>query len=93
MGEGLRSIRVSRSRRKPHWRISSAWDKFKERAFRNRGKREAQKCVFDPDRDFDEAQNQIGKMGSWGTKFGWHVPPKESDPDHWHDDFKKAKRK
>ena len=72
---------MTRSRKKPHATISTAWSKFKERMFRRRVKREIQKIekeiLFDPDRDFEESLD-YSKMGSWGTRLGFDVMP---DPD------------
>lgn len=85
---------MSRSRKAPVYTISKAWDRFKERAFRRYLKRELRKVEqeikFDPDADF-EAAHDHGKMGSWGTRIGWDVPP---DPDDtYYEEYLKAQRK
>ena len=72
---------MTRSRKKPHATISTAWGKFKERMFRRKVKREIQKIKkeipFDPDRDFEESLD-YGKMGNWVTRLGFDIMP---DPD------------
>lgn len=86
---------MSRSRKKPWNTISKAWTKFKEKAYRRRIKKACYdvKINFDPDADFDELTLSNKKLGSWGTKMGWAVPPDENDDTDWHERYKKCQRK
>ena len=87
---------MTRSRKKPHINISKAWDKFKESMFRHKVKKELlnieKEIPLNPDRDFEESL-EYSKMGSWGTRLGWDVPPQESDGTWMQENFEKAKRK
>ena len=87
---------MTRSRKKPYTTVSKAWDKFKESMFRCKIKKELRniekEIPFNPDRDFEETL-EYNKMGSWGTRFGWDIPPQESDDTWMKEDFEKSKRK
>jgi hypothetical protein len=86
---------VSRSWKKPFVTISKAWDKFKQRAFRHRIKRACRDAEinFDPDKDYDELHLTNKKLGEYGTRMGFNVPPAEGDTTWWHDEYKKLSRK
>jgi len=47
---------------------------------------------FNPDKDFEEAL-EFHKMGGYGTRLGWDIPPHESDGTWMQENFEKAKRK
>jgi hypothetical protein len=87
---------MSRSRKKPFVTISKVWSKFKEKAYRHLVKRELQKVEqeipFDPDVDF-EAACDYGKMGSWGTRCGFDMPPDENDDTWLHEEYNRLQRK
>ena len=86
---------MSRSRKKPFVWISKPWTKYKERAFRHRAKQVLHEIEidFDPDADFLELTDNHKKMGSWGTKYGWDMPPDESDDTRWHENYIELQRK
>ncbi len=86
---------MTRSRKKPHVQISKAWDRFKEHAFRGRTKRACREAEidFDPDSDFEELTLSNKKLGSWGTRICWHVPPGDGDDIWYHESYKEMKRK
>ena len=87
---------MSRSRKKPYYTISKAWDEFKERVFRRLVKAELHnielEIAFDPDADF-EASLEYQKMGDYGTRMGWDVKPADSDDTWMAEDYLKAQRK
>jgi len=87
---------MSRSRKKPYCVISKAWDKFKEHMFRRCVKQELKRVEkeipFDPDADF-EASLEYSKMGSWGTRMGWDVPPGDGDDTWMRESYEEMKRK
>lgn len=86
---------MSRSRKYPMTTLSKKWDNDKERSYRRRIKQAVreveQQIPFDPDADFEDSLKKEGS--EYGTKFGWNVPPDESDDTRWHEDYDKAKRK
>lgn len=86
---------MSRSRKKPWEWITKPWDKYKESRLRGRVKRACRRAEieqdFDPDRDWEELQATNKKVGEYGTRCGYEVPP---DPDSSNfQDFLKAQRK
>jgi hypothetical protein len=86
---------MSRSYKKPFITISKAWDRFKERRYRHRVRRAANEASidFDPDRDFEELSLDNKKMGSFGTRMGWDVPPDEGDSTWMHQTYRESQRK
>lgn len=86
---------MSRSRKKAWVTISKVWNKFKEHSFRHKIRRACREAEmnFDPDADFLELTTNNKKEGSWGTKCGWSLPPKENDPTWYHEEYKRLQRK
>lgn len=90
---------MSRSRKKPFVTISKVWDKFKERAYRHHIKHELEKVKqdilfcdnIDPDADFEALSDPTN--AEWGTKFGFNVPPKDSDDTWMHEEYERLQRK
>jgi len=62
---------MSRSRKAPYITISKTWNKFKEKMFRRKVKKELRniekEIPFNPDKDFEETL-EFHKMGGWGTR-------------------------
>ena len=87
---------MSRSRKKPFYTLTKAWDRFKEKMFRhkvrNNLRQVEQEIALNPDADF-EASMEYKKMGDWGTRMGWDAKPIESDDTWMHEDYKRAQRK
>lgn len=73
--------------------LSKAWDKFKEKSFRNRVKKVLHNLEidFDPDRDWEEANLTNKGLGEYGTRFGWKVPPNPDDS--WYNYYNESLRK
>jgi hypothetical protein len=83
--------KVTRSYRKPYFTLTPKWDKFCEKSFRQRVKRTLQQ--FDPDADWDELNMSMKGLEEYGTKFGFDVPPDESEDQGIKDEYEKAQRK
>ena len=86
---------MSRSRKQPWVTISKAWDKWKERGFRHRVKQRLREVEidFDPDEDFIELGENYKKMGEYGTKIGFSVPPNPNDSTLSHEYYENLRRK
>ena len=86
---------MSRSRKQPWVTISKAWDRWKERGLRHKVKQRLREVEidFDPDEDFIELGENHKKLGEWGTRCGFKMPPKDSDPIWWHEEYERLRRK
>jgi hypothetical protein len=87
---------MSRSRKKPIVTISKAWDKFMEKAFRRKQKKQLREMEIEWDADKDWEEMNYKKMGDYGTKLAYRFEPgpEWDDWEEWaKDNCERMKRK